>query len=253
MLDLREQLAKACGETGDPILAGWLEGLALLVARGHLGTSQLTQEAFVLGLRGTEPGFFLEVGGGSPDVNSNTHILETEFGWGGLVVEPHPEFAERHRVRRQSGRVQVVEAALGLVARSGTLVLDGELSSLQDTHASGGHAVSRADALARGSAVTVQVRTATEVLRHASAPKHLDFLSLDVEGAEVEVLQSFPWDTHTVGLACVEHNHRPDELDIDAILEAQGMARVLRGLTGFDGWYVNARLYGPPIINGDRE
>jgi len=72
-------------------------------------------------------------------------------------------------------------------------------------------------------------------------PSVVDFLSVDVEGAELDILSHFPWSDVHVRYACVEHNHRSDESKIDFLLEEQGLKRVLRSWTGFDGWYVSTR------------
>ena len=36
---------------------------------------------------------------------------------------------------------------------------------------------------------------------------HMDYLSLDVEGAEYEILESFPWEERSFGVITVEHSY----------------------------------------------
>ena len=51
----------------------------------------------------------------------------------------------------------------------------------------------------------------------------IDFMSVDVEGAELEVLLGFPWETHAVGAIVVEHNHEePKRSLVFALLHARG-------------------------------
>ncbi|OLP80510.1 hypothetical protein AK812_SmicGene39084 [Symbiodinium microadriaticum] len=47
------------------------------------------------------------------------------------------------------------------------------------------------------------------VLRQFGAPSQIDFLSLDVEGAESLVMKNFPWDTYTFSVLNVERP-KPD-------------------------------------------
>ena len=52
----------------------------------------------------------------------------------------------------------------------------------------------------------------------------IDFLSLDVEGAELEALRSIDWGAVTVRVLLVERNHR--DLEIEGLLVEQGMILV---------------------------
>jgi hypothetical protein len=46
----------------------------------------------------------------------------------------------------------------------------------------------------------------SDILKKYKAPKIIDYWSLDVEGAELPILESFPWNDHEVTLLTVEHN-----------------------------------------------
>ena len=52
----------------------------------------------------------------------------------------------------------------------------------------------------------------------------IDFLSLDVEGAELEALRSIDWRAVTVRVLLIERNHR--DLEIERLLVEQGMILV---------------------------
>jgi len=56
------------------------------------------------------------------------------------------------------------------------------------------------------SAGTVRSRSLQSVLVEAGAPRFIEFLSLDVEGFEWEVLRGFDFDTYTFGALAIEHN-----------------------------------------------
>mmetsp|Transcript_24019 Transcript_24019/g.39731 ORF Transcript_24019/g.39731 Transcript_24019/m.39731 type:complete len:115 (-) Transcript_24019:157-501(-) len=52
----------------------------------------------------------------------------------------------------------------------------------------------------------VQTRTPLEVLRAADAPSVIDYLSLDVEGSEMDILRAFPFEQFTILFATIETN-----------------------------------------------
>ena len=131
----------------------------------------------------------------------------------------------------------VIEAAVASYDGYAHFVPDGELSSLLDFHQADMHAASRMRAFRESGGITGRTISPETLRQEAATPSVIDFLSLDVEGAEVDVLRNFPWGHTVVRFACVEHNHRDDEMEIDEILARHGLARVLRQWTGFDGWY----------------
>ena len=63
-------------------------------------------------------------------------------------------------------------------------------------------------------------RTLERLLRESAAPATIDYLSLDVEGAEEMALSTFPWGTHSISVLSIE---RPS-----AALQRQLVVRGLR-------------------------
>ncbi len=55
--------------------------------------------------------------------------------------------------------------------------------------------------------IEVDTLNPTELLRRFNAPELIDFLSLDVEGAEYEVLSALDLRTYAIALMTIEHNH----------------------------------------------
>jgi FkbM family methyltransferase len=216
------------------------EGLSLLQGRGIRPLSQLGQDAWILGAHKDAPGFFLEIGAGKLGELSNTQLLQSVAGWSGVVVEPLPEYAAAHRQARENTQVRVIEAAIATSDGQAELVPDGELSSLLKHHQSDGHAASRQRALQDNGSISVRTISPASLISEADIPPRINFLSLDVEGAELEILQNFPWDHAVVEFACIEHNHRKEEREIDDLMLNRGLIRVLRGWTGFDGWYMGS-------------
>ncbi|MGA9366856.1 MAG: hypothetical protein WBV35_05315, partial [Steroidobacteraceae bacterium] len=76
------------------------ERISQLTARSK---SQIRQDLFVLSeLSFKRDGFFVEFGAAGGVEDSNTHILEEEFGWRGILAEPARAFHERLRANRRA-------------------------------------------------------------------------------------------------------------------------------------------------------
>jgi len=75
----------------------------------------------------------------------------------------------------------------------------------------------------------VNVRTVTldDLLARAGAPQFIHFISLDIEGAELEALRAFPFDRYRVGAWTIEHNREePKRSEIVTLLAQHGYRRV---------------------------
>ena len=65
--------------------------------------SQAHQESFVLNvLNEKSNGFYLELGAGWPTKNSNTYLLESEYGWNGISFENDPLRADNYNLNRKN-------------------------------------------------------------------------------------------------------------------------------------------------------
>jgi FkbM family methyltransferase len=138
---------------------------------------------------GRTNGFFVEVGAYDGMVLSNSYFFET-IGWGGILVEPHPRKAQLCRENRPGSHVFECAA----VASSKTTQIElldvpaGEVySTVAPTEA---HLQRLRDYGLDSRRIVVSARTLDSILEEVN-PSCLDFVSIDVEGAEIQVLQGF--------------------------------------------------------------
>ena len=170
---------------------------------------------------GPQPkGFFVEVGANAPQRGSQSWQFE-QAGWTGILVEPQPDLAER---LRQMRRAHVVAAACSSPANAGktmTLHVLGPHSSLNPELAVTG--------VVAESEIKVPIRTLDDILHETGAPSPIDFVSIDVEGHEVEVLSGFDLERWRPRLLLIEDaTHR--------FVTRAGYRLIRR--TGPNGWYV---------------
>lgn len=172
---------------------------------------------------GRRDGYFIEVGANDPISLSQTYLLE-QNGWTGLLVEPHPEKAEALRRARDRSRVAAVAAGRAGETGEVELVVPGG-----DDHIGriGGPAGPR-DTVWR-----VPVRSLDSLLEE-EPPARVDFCSIDVEGAEMEVLEGFSLERYQPALLLIEDHLQT--LDLHRYLMQHGYRLIER--TGCNGWYV---------------
>lgn len=185
---------------------------------------------------GGRPGYFVEVGANDPYQHSQTWHLE-QRGWDGVLIEPQPALAERLKAER---RAQVFAAACSSPERAGrtvSLYVAGAQSTLDRDSMSPGH---RPDGV-----IDVPARTLDDILTEARSPAPLDFLSVDVEGHEIEVLRGFDIARWRPRLILLEDH--VVSLDKHRYLKARGYRLIRR--TIFNGWYVPA---DQPVLIGWR-
>ncbi len=159
-------------------------------------------------------GFFLDVGSGHGTIGSNTKVLE-ELGWTGICVDPFPTSMEGRTCRMEKA---VVSSAAGQVVKFYT---HAGLGGIADTL---GKWRTEAEKSPVVELVTV---TLGQILERANAPSFIHFMSLDIEGAELEALKGVPFDKYRFGAFAIEHNdEEPKRTDLLKFLESKGYARV---------------------------
>ena len=73
-----------------------------------------------------------------------------------------------------------------------------------------------------------------DFLEKHDAPRQIDYLSIDTEGSEYEILAAFPFEDWDIRLITVEHNFTPMREDIRTLLERHGY---VRQEVEWDDWY----------------
>jgi FkbM family methyltransferase len=137
---------------------------------------------------GRSDGFYIDIGSGHP-VYDNTSFAFYLKGWHGVTVEPNPWLARLTRAVRPRDRH--IEALVGATIGEATFYLVNEyhgLSTMIERHAQ-----SAQRQFGKASApVTVPVTTLKDICEQ-HAPAAFDFLKVDVEGAEQDVLLHGDW------------------------------------------------------------
>ena len=139
-------------------------------------------------------GVFLDVGAGDPVKNSTTYYLEKHLDWRGVAVDALAEYADDYARERPATRFfsYFVGDKSGL-ERDFYASPDRDFSSGTGEDPRGGSYQKR----------QVSTITLDDLLDHERVA-HVDFLSLDIEGAEPAALAGFSIGRFQPSLACVE-------------------------------------------------
>jgi FkbM family methyltransferase len=133
---------------------------------------------------GRRAGFYIDVGGGHP-VADNVSCWFYLQGWRGLVVEPQADLAALYAHVRP--RDIVFAGLVGAQSGEADFHLVERLHGFSTMHAD----VAAASGVAYGTK-RLPIATLTDLARRHAIPK-VDFLKIDVEGAEAEVLRGIDW------------------------------------------------------------
>jgi FkbM family methyltransferase len=178
-------------------------------------------------------GFFVEFGAADGRTISNTYLLESELGWNGILAEPcrafHPQLAKN--------RTCIIDHRAVWTSSGDKLTF----SESKDAFLSG---VSSTQYLNAGIPTTgtypVVTVTLSDLLKEHNAPRTIDFLSIDTEGGETEILKDFltEGDYH-VKLICIEHSWRREDNHLLGWMHSKGFRRVYENIPSRDFWFEN--------------
>ncbi len=213
----------------------WLDVIARGFGVEGKSRSQIGQDLFALAATGGKRGgWFVEFGAADGVNLSNTWLLEKEFGWQGILAEPSPVFHDDLRANRDCH----VDTDC-VWSESGQEL---EFIVAPDPWFSSPEATSDLDmkkGRKRTGGETVRVPTVSlaDLLDRYDAPGFIDYISLDTEGSEYEILYAYDW-SRMFGVITVEHVFTPNRKRIHDLLTRRGYRQVLMGMSKYDDWYV---------------
>lgn len=167
--------------------------------------SQIGQDLEVLKFyNNKKEGYFIEIGASDGIELSNTYLLEKMYNWKGICVEPIPKRFELlcknrsnslcydYAVYNESNTQVIFDIANNYDLLSGISVnIDCHMNTVNSNKTQ----------------IVKNTISFNNLLEKANAPLFIDYLSLDTEGSELEILKSVDLQKYTFGLIDVEHNY----------------------------------------------
>lgn len=174
------------------------------LARKYLGYYSQYGEDIVLSklLRGTKKGFYIDIGANHPSILSNTKYFY-EKGFRGINIEPNPNLIENFYAQRSED----------INLNVGISPIDGELTFYileADTLSTFSQEVANESCIVYKTKITEEIKVKTvpliKIIEKYAPEKTIDFMSIDTEGYDLEVLQSNDWEKYRPRFIIIEIN-----------------------------------------------
>jgi FkbM family methyltransferase len=179
-------------------------------------TSQYGQDKWLVEshFKHLKNGYFVDVAAGNGIFLSNTYVFEHNLGWTGICVEANDDtYAELTKIRN--------------LCDNNCILDDGSVVNFNNTTNSTGweHLLSGIDGLVHYATVNDSTVSKTTIslqtlLDNHTAPDIIDYISMDIEGAELQVLtEFFKTNKRKILTWTIEHS---DEKQVIALMESNG-------------------------------
>lgn len=200
--------------------------------------AQIAQDLFAIAIAGSrDPRFFVDFGATNGIHLNNTWLLEKHLNWQGIVAEPAKCWHKELKQNRNSS------IDFRCVAMESNLEVDfleanaAELSTMAEFGNNGDWA--SAERINNSHAYKVQTVSLDDLLDAHNAPSEIQFLSIDTEGSEFEILSNYNFNGRKINSICVEHNYVHERRkSINQLLTSRGYKQIFKSISDFDDWYV---------------
>ena len=182
--------------------------------------SQIGQDLEVLKFyNNKQNGYFVEIGASDGIILSNTYLLETQYNWKGICSEPIPEKYELLKINRPYSHCN----NKALYSKNGVTVLfdvaNADLLSGISSH------IDKYSEIVNKNKTQIEVETITltNLLDKYNAPLFIEYLSIDTEGSELEILKGCDFNKYKFGYITLEHNYmEPRRTEMREFLISKG-------------------------------
>jgi FkbM family methyltransferase len=177
--------------------------------------------------------FFVEFGATDGIHINNTLLLEREYGWTGILAEPNPVW---HKSLQENRTAAVEKKCVHSVSGEWLEFMNTdapELSGIVNKDTGG---AARKLGM-KGGVIKVETISLNDLLENHHAPTQIDFMSIDTEGWEHEILRTFDFKKWDVRLFCIEKGPVQKDQAIDHMMKENGYVRKFEKFSGPDVWY----------------
>lgn len=193
----------------------------LVLGRGSMRSYSQFGEDAVLGalFRSQVHGTYVDIGAYHPTLYSNTYALYTK-GWQGLVIDPNTRMTPLYRVFRP--RDTFVSAAVGKEKGEGTYYAyaDGAYNTLSKEQV----AITSRRGIHPKREYMIPIQLLDTLVEECKASQ-IDFMNIDIEGLDLEVLKAYSFSKRPRVIAIEDHSFsslRPQESTTVSFLLSKG-------------------------------
>ncbi len=200
--------------------------------------SQIDQDIFAyLASDKKTGGFFVDFGATDGVRINNSFMLETNHGWRGILAEPARVW---HKALKQNRPQASIETDCVWSKTGEELTFyetgDAEFSTIDSYVNADDHSQIRTER----KSYKVKTISLVDMLDKHQAPDEIDYLSIDTEGSEYEILEAFFKDNskYKIRIITCEHNYTDNRQKIYDLLTKHGYVRQFKNVSHWDDFYV---------------
>jgi len=196
-----------------------------------LSKSQIFQDLVCLHLVNYKKnGTFIEIGGGNGVDLSNTHLQEKKYNWKGIICEPDKRSQKKIRKNR-CAKLEVKP----ITSNCGKQIYfyeeeDPYLSSIKKSKN-------------KINSYKLNTICLNHLISKYKIGNNIDYISIDTEGNEFEILKKFNFKKYNVYFFTIEHNFNLEKRKkIKQIMKKNKFKQVYKFLSYMDDWYINTNI-----------
>lgn len=195
----------------------------------YLSEAQLFQDLYVMYKLNKKFGVFVDFGATNGKDINNSWLLEKQFEWTGIVCEPNPQFHEELK----SNRTCFVETkCVSDTSNKVVTFLQTKSPELSTVSGYDNDEHNRSEHIR----IDVQTISLNDMLEKYQIDK-IDYLNIDTEGSEFDILSSFNIEKYMPKIITVEHNFTSNRNKIYDLLTSKGYTREFEIFSRWDDWY----------------
>jgi len=188
--------------------------------------SQIFQDLFVYYILKKEKGIYCEVGALDGKELSNTLYLEQEHGWSGILCEPNKSYQELIKKNRPNS-ILITEP-----------IFSKEDQEINFTELEGGRSGINKSSSGE-TCYKLKTTSLNKVLKENLNIKNINYISIDTEGTEYEIIKELDFDKFYPEIITIEHNYEKKKRDqIYSLLKDKNYNRYFKSISRFEDWYV---------------
>lgn len=188
--------------------------------------SQVFQDLFAIYFsKFKKKGYFIEIGAGNGFDLSNTYLLEKKYKWKGIICEPN---RRNQALIKRIRKVYLEKKPLTKVGQKKIVFFENK-----DPYQS---------SIRKNEDTENQYHTKTISLNQLLRNKRnvIDYISIDTEGNEFEIIKKFNFKKFRVKLISIEHNFNTRKRKkIFNLLKKNKFERIFENISYMDDWYIN--------------
>lgn len=175
--------------------------------------------------KSSKPGFYVEIGAWDGRKKNSTIVLE-KAGWDGVAIEASPPSFELLKNNRRCRCLNVAvydhDGEVEFAMFPDRPEWNGIIETYSDSHKE----------LLQDSKSSISpliIKIPCKKWSSLELPDHIDYLQVDVEGAELSILNCINWDTTSISYICLEdNNYDSGDMTYTRYMESLGYESIAR-------------------------